>query len=75
MSSPKLLRRVRGWTEGARSIRLTQESVLNDVYTIVGTEGEPEDVEVDFYETDGSEYVFYAEGAEMLRVPIAERPA
>jgi hypothetical protein len=43
-----------------------------NVYTIVPTAGEPEDVEADFYETDGSEYVFYAEGAEMLRVPIAE---
>jgi hypothetical protein len=43
-----------------------------NVYTIVGTEGEPEDVEADFYETDGSEYGFYAEGAEILRVPIAQ---
>jgi hypothetical protein len=42
-----------------------------NVYTIVPTTGEPEDVEADFYETDGSEYVFYAEGAETQRVPIA----
>jgi hypothetical protein len=42
-----------------------------NVYTIVPTTGEPEDVEADFYETDGSEYVFYAEGKEIFRVPIA----
>jgi hypothetical protein len=43
-----------------------------NVYTIVRTAGEPEDVEADFYEAEGSEYVFYAEGAEVLRVPIAD---
>jgi hypothetical protein len=43
-----------------------------NVYTIVPTAGESEDVEADFYETDGSEYVFYAEGAEVLRVPLAD---
>lgn len=43
-----------------------------NVYTIVPTAGEPEDVEADFYESDGSEYVFYAEGVEVLRAPIAD---
>ena len=43
-----------------------------NVYTIIGLAGQHQDVEADFYETEDSQYVFYADGAEMLRVPVAE---